>query len=175
MTSLESSTTPSTEHELRARILQSLKRRADVDDLTFDLCKKMGWDWKKSSDFIESIRRESGGEIEFLWAKIFSLLGIACMAIGLLILFYFFDVYVGWNHVALCLQNWLQGVAAAGSGGSSGNECLVVTSIGILEIFSNHYGYIALTLIFGGFAGLIIAHRQMKSTFTSIAGTGKEQ
>jgi hypothetical protein len=161
---LESSTTTSSEQELKNHILQSLRRRADVDDLTFELCKQTGWDWKKASDFINSIRSEHGGEIDFLWAKVFSILGIACIAIGLLILFYFFDVYVGWNNVALCLQHSFQGHASATSSMVPAGDCLFITSLGMLETFGNHYGYIAVTLIIGGFAGFIIAQRQMKST-----------
>jgi hypothetical protein len=163
---LESSTGPSREEELKSQILQSLKRRADVDNLTFDLCKQTGWVWKKSSDFIASIRRDHGSEIEFLWAKVFSILGIACVAIGVLILFYFFDIYVGWNNVASCLQKSFQSQAAAASNNLTGSDCLSMTFLGVLGTFSNNYGYIAITLIVGGFAGFIIAQRQMKSTFT---------
>ena len=171
---MESSTTTSSEHELKNHILQSLRRRADVDDLTFELCKQTGWDWKKASEFITSIRSEHGGEIDFLWAKVFSILGIACIAIGLLILFYFFDVYVGWNNVALCLQHSLQGQASVTSNTVPAGDCLFMTSLGMLETFSNHYGYIAVTLIIGGFAGFIIAQRQMKSTLANTTQVGKE-
>jgi len=170
---LESSTTPSREEELKNQILQSLKRRADVDDLTFNLCKKTGWDWKKSSDFIATVQREKGSEIEFLWVKIFSILGIACLAIGILILFYFFDVYVGWNNVASCFQQSIQGQAAAASTPLSTNDCLSMTFLGFLESLGNHYGYIAITLIVGGFAGFIIAQRQMNSTLTGSTRVGK--
>jgi hypothetical protein len=161
---LKSPAAISREEELKKRILQSLKRRADVDDLTFELCKQTGWDWKKASDFIASIRNEHGGEIDFLWAKVFSVLGIACIAAGFLILFYFFDVYVGWNNVALCLQHSLQSQASATSNSVPAGNCLFITFLGILEAFSNQYGFIAVSLIIGGFAGFILAQRQMKST-----------
>jgi hypothetical protein len=168
---LETPAAPSREEGLKNQILQSLKRRADVDDLTFDLCKQTGWDWKKASDFIVSIRNEHGGEIEFLWGKVFSILGIACVAIGLLILFYFFDVYVGWNNVASCLPHSFQGQMSTIS---ATNACLSFTFLGMLETFSNHYGYIAITLIIGGFTGFLIAQRQMKTTLAEPAQSGKE-
>ncbi len=162
------------EDELRNEILQSLKRRADVDDLTFNLCNKTGWDWKKSSEFVASIQRDHGPEIEFLWLKIFSILGIVCVAIGILILFYFFDVYVGWNNVASCFQQSFHGQAAAASSPLTVSNCLSMTLLGFLGVFGNHYGYIAITLIIGGFAGLIIAQRQMKTTLNDAAQVGKE-
>jgi len=171
---LESSTVPSREEELKNQILQSLKRKADVDDLTFNLCKKTGWDWKTASDFIASIRRDHGNEIEFLWAKAFSILGIACVAVGILILFYFFDVSVGWNNVALCLQNSFQGQAASASTRLTTSDCLTMAFLGFLAIFSNNYGYIAMTLIIGGLTGFILAQRQMNSTFKDEATGEKE-
>ena len=71
---MESSTVPFNEEELKNQILQSLKRRADADDLTFESCKKTGWDWKKSSDFIRAIQSEHGSEIGLLWGKVFLIL-----------------------------------------------------------------------------------------------------
>jgi hypothetical protein len=93
------------------------------------------------------------------------------MAAGVIIIFYFFDMYVGWNNIFSCIQQSANAAAVAGSNATTIKDCLVITFFGFLESISNNYGYIALALIIGGLTGFFIAQRQLRSTL----GTGQPE
>jgi hypothetical protein len=159
---IEDSLMVNTEEQLRDQILNSLKRRADVNDLTLELCKKTGWDWNKSTAFIQSIQVTHGSEIEILWSKIFSIAGIVCIGIGLITVFYLFDLYIGWNYAFTCLQSSLSGGKMAASQGAPLLNCMAVTILGMLEAMANNGGYFTLILLAGGITGFSLAQRQLK-------------
>jgi hypothetical protein len=165
---LETPIVPINEKELHDQILHSLKRRAPVDQIIFDLCQKTGWKWKKASDFVIAVLKEHQSEISFLWLKAFSIMGIACLAIGLLLLFYILEVSIGWNTLFSCIQRSIEPSGNSSVRSASELECLGVTLMGIMNIFSEPFGYIGITLVIGGLTGFILAQSQMKNQLRGI-------
>jgi hypothetical protein len=164
---LEFSKLSFTEQQLKKKVLRSLKRRAPVDILVFELCQKTGWNWKKSLDFVAAIQQEYSSEIGLLWAKVFSILGIACLGAGILITFYFIDVYVGLNYLFSCVQKGFESAIKSGLGTSSEVGCMTSLFMGLIQSLADGAGYLGIALMAGGLSGFILAQNQLKSFLQS--------
>lgn len=84
-------TNPPSEQELTQYVIDKLGGFGNSDDLVFDLCNLMGWDWDRAEIFIRAVRQQHFRRIA-LWQSPW----ILFFGVGVLILGLILTVGIGW-------------------------------------------------------------------------------
>lgn len=146
----------SNDPELEAFVLSALKRQQNIqENLVPQVIERTGWNWTGAEEFIEKVRLEHNLAIVLWQGKFYTILSAIFLLAGSGITVASISVSLGINNISACLA----GSAIAGGRGQF-TDCtgLILDSIQNVDVFVS----IGLSLILGGFIGLLLAQRQLR-------------
>ncbi len=142
--------------ELEAFVLSALKRQQNIqENLIPQVVERTGWNWTRAEEFIEKVRLEHSLSIVLWQGKFFTILSTIFLLAGLGLTIASISVSLGINNISECLPG-----GRITDGRSQFPDCtgLILDSIQSVEVFVG----IGLSLVLGGFIGLLLAQRQLR-------------